>query len=38
MAVSPSGRYIFAASENSRLKVFDTIGELDPIASLEVGL
>lgn len=38
IAVSPSGRYIFAASENHRLKVFDVLGEANILTSLEVGL
>jgi len=38
VAVSPSGRYVFAASENYRLKVFDMLGDVDPLTFIEVGL
>ncbi len=38
IAVSPSGRYLFAASENSKLKVFDMLGDVDPINSIDVGI
>jgi WD40 repeat protein len=38
LALSPSGRYIFAASENYRLKVFDLLGETDPLTFIDVGL
>ena len=38
IAVSPSGRYVFAASENYRLKVFDLLGDVDPLTLIDVGL
>lgn len=36
--MSPSGRYVFAASENYKLKVFDMLGDVDPLCFMEVGL
>lgn len=38
IAISPSGRFIFAASENSTLKVFDVLGDTDIYTNLDVGL
>lgn len=38
MAVSESGRYVFAASENQKLKVFDMLGDCSPLSLIEVGL
>ena len=38
LAISPSGRLVFAASENSHLKVFDLLGTVEPIALLDVGI
>ncbi|CAD8058271.1 unnamed protein product [Paramecium primaurelia] len=38
IAISLSGRYIFAASENSTLKVFDVLGDTDIYTNLDVGL
>jgi WD40 repeat protein len=38
ISISPSGRYVFAASENSRLKVFDLLGDVDPLTMIDVGL